>query len=600
MQTVALLDPSADVDAEHAESLSKLLQNAVKSHFSAHDHDHAIQAISQFCATASANVRRAQYVAQLADGAFNYFVLTISPETAHQLRGQLQPLVLLLDTNFQFGILGLHVNPQVGVSLELLKAVRVHKLPFRLRYHEATAREMDSTPNYYGKRLLERKWTQTISRAASHAQSLSGIEFKYHSVNATTPTEADDFLEPYRHWDELLKGEGIDIYRVRDDDGLLQLRADLEGEYRNFLKNRQREKPDEAIQHDMAVLASARSLRTAATTTLGAGAIFVTCDYTLYRFDWEWSRSRGVPTCTVLPNIFWQIIRPFIPSDTDFDRAFVDTFALPEFSTLGSGAARAASKMLSILASYKDIPEETATRILSNELLVEQLRTERSETKFNELVESAIAAENATLMEEKAALARQLEAERATREAREQEIEAQRVAAEKALAEQSAELAQAKQRLHETNREVEERKREVATESARRTELENQLRKEQTTAVAREAVAQRQAAQMRVTLGIVVGLVAAGTFEICIHVFRWQWLLDHPQGYGLRLCAAAMLIFGVLGFIVPFWRKFCFGTAVLGAALVLFQIIGGHATTASDPVPHSSQSTSRSSSSPSD
>src|SRR5688500_19917464 len=117
----------------------------------------------------------------------------------------------------------------------------------------------------------------------------------------------------------------------------------------------------------MTVLDVVRQKRTNAKSTLEAGALFITCDFFLYRFDWEDSKAKGIKPSTVLPNVLWQVLRPFVPSDVDFDRSFAETFALPEFRIFGSKASEACSKMLSILAGYKDLPEETATRMLSSD-----------------------------------------------------------------------------------------------------------------------------------------------------------------------------------------------------------------------------------------
>ena len=69
---------------------------------------------------------------------------------AAHLRADLRPLTLFLDTNFLFGILHLHVHPQVGVSNELVRAIPKHSLPFELCYHPRTLREIQSSVHYYG------------------------------------------------------------------------------------------------------------------------------------------------------------------------------------------------------------------------------------------------------------------------------------------------------------------------------------------------------------------------------------------------------------------------------------------------------------------
>jgi hypothetical protein len=150
----------------------------------------------------------------------------------------------------------------------------------------------------------------------------------------------------------------------------------------------------------------------------------------------------------VLPNVLWQILRPFVPSSPDFDRSFAETFAIPEFRTIGSGAARACSKMLGLLAAYKDFPEEIAARLLTNDLLIDRLRATRDDAQFQAQVESAIALENQTLSEERAALAKQVEALRGDRERIEKDLTEQKEAA-------AAEAAKAREAIQANKKTIE-------------------------------------------------------------------------------------------------------------------------------------------------
>ena len=98
------------------------------------------------------------------------------------------------------------------------------------------------------------------------------------------------------------------------------------------------------------------------------------------------------------------MVRPFIPSNDEFDRSFAQTFAIPEFRIIGSHAAEACSKMLNILAGYKDFPEETAIKMLSNDLLIETLQTIDNDQAFQEYVEAEIVVENKLLREKRLCL----------------------------------------------------------------------------------------------------------------------------------------------------------------------------------------------------
>lgn len=428
IQVAVFLDPLVELPAEYAVSLSTLLSEAVRTKFDSTHQESARHAISDFLASVGNNHERARFIAECAEGAANYFSLAVSPDVAGRFRENLSPLTLFCDTNFLFGILDLHVHPLVEVSNELLNVITKHKLQIGLRYHEATFRELQSSISHYGDILRRHRWTQALSRAATTSRFMSGIELKYHQKNAETGVDVDAFLRPYQHVDVLLTQRSITIYKPMNE--RLTKRATLEAEYREYLKRIGKDKVYELIAHDVAVLDCARSLRNNAATTLEAGALLVTCDYILYRFDSDTSRNAKTYASVVLPNVLWQILRPFVPNNPEFDRSFAETFAIPEFRTIGSGAAQACSKMLGLLAAYKDFPEETAAKLLSNDLLIDRLRATQNDDQFQAQVESAITSENQTLLEERASLAKKVETLRADKERTEKELTEQKQAAE--------------------------------------------------------------------------------------------------------------------------------------------------------------------------
>ncbi len=511
---------------------------------------------------------------ECADGAFNYFSLAVSPEVAARFREKLSPLVLFCDTNFLFGILDIHVHPLVEVSNHLLRVIADHKLPFRLRYHEATLREIQATIAHYGGQLREHRWSQSLSRAAITTSFISGIELKYHQQNAKIGMDVDSFLRPYQHVDVLLKAQGIDVYKPLTD--RLAERATLQAEYAQFLKEISKEKPDEVLSHDVTVLDCVRSFRTSAKSTLEAGALLVTCDYFLYLFELETSRKSKTYASVVLPNVFWQILRPFIPANQDFDRSFAETFAIPEFRTIGSGAAKACSKMLGLLAAYKDIPEETAARLLSNDILIDRLRAVEDDKQFQAQVDSAIALENQALLEERAALAKQVESLKADKERAETELEQQKQLA-------VSESVKAQELLLAKKKEVDEI---AASRDAAQAKVKEASTKLAETEVAKtwteEAVkeAEKRALRTAKVASVIVALIVSLMFEVAVHsVLRWDWLLIHPNSYGLQGCLCLMASFGIVGLWVKPWRKVLWVVGLFGVLFVALQILGGPAKT---------------------
>lgn len=555
IQVAVLLDPLIDLPREYNVSLSSLLAETVEAEFDTAQQELARRVISDFLASVGKNSERAQFIAECADGAANYFSLAVTPDVAEKFRQKLNPLLLFCDTNFLFGILDLHAHALVEVSNHLLEVIEEHKLPLDPKYHAATLRELQASISHYADLLRRHTWPQPVSRAAATSRYISGVELKYHQKNAESGVSLETFLRPYQHVDVLLEGRKISVFESSDE--RQEERAALESQYQEFLRQNGKEKGRALVVHDATVLDCVRALRSESKSTLEAGALFVTCDYTLYRFDSEQSRKERVPACVVLPNVLWQVLRPFIPSSQDFDRLFAETFAIPEFRTIGSGASKACSRMLGLLATYKDFPEETATKLLSNDLLINQLRTTENDREFQKKVESAIALENQALLEEHEAMAKQIDAlkgdkERAGRRIRDKEVSA------------AAQVSKAKGQLQVKDTES---KKLIASKQ----EAEDKVDQESKARSKAERSADRNA-NLAAT-GFAAALVVG--FEMVTYLLPWKGLKDHPNSYGLQATVCIAIVSLMIGLFRPDKRKFWWVMVLLGSVFVAVALLGG-------------------------
>lgn len=569
IQAAALLDPTVSTSRQHDASLSSILDEAIRGNIPDELYGDAESALSDFLALVGTDSDRSRYVAQLADGAFNFYTLEVPCDLAHKLRSKLSDLTLFLDTNFLFGIMELHHSTQVEVSLALLQAISTHKIPFKLRYHEETNREMRNTINHYGAILRSRTWTRSLSRAGSQSRNLSGIEQRFHEQNAIQSIDVDEFLRLYEHFDQLLSEKDIKVYRSHDKRE--QAQVDLYHDYNDFLiRNGRGDKAYETVMHDAKLLEEARHLRSNAKSSLEAGALIITCDYFLYRFDWESSRRNRHRPCVLLPNILWQILRPFVPSDQNFDKAFAETFALPGFRALGSGGAKACSKMLQVLATYRDVPEETVFKLMSNDLLLNRLCTAQDDTTFAEQVQSASIAENKDLLEEKAALEGQLkeekrkwEAEASARLKENQEHKREQEKRNKDLAEIRGELDTTRRAMEEHNQ----------TASSAAQSANDALTKAQANSNDAER-AEQTAFRMSVIAGGLLGILSVVLFLGIVHLLPWTWLVSHKNTVPLQIGVSLTLLCSALGLLVTPWRKWCWGGGIFTLVITLLTLMG--------------------------
>lgn len=528
IQALRLLDPSVDLDHKSSGVLSELLHTAVKN-FEEELQPIAKRAISDFLTTAGQSPSRSKYISQLADGAFTFFTLVTEPEIADRFREKLSPLTIFLDTNFLFGILGLTVNPQVEVSTELIRIIDEYKFPFVLKRHIRTDKELINSIMWYEDSFSRRTWSINVSRAVIKSKSGSGVEFKFHQAFLEKGIDVISFFRPFHHPDILLDGKSIRLYEeglVTEDD---QTRiATLIADYTKFLESRNKSKSYSTIAHDMHLLDVVRQMRSNAKSTLDAGALLITCDYSLYAFDWDTSKSMGVLPCTVLPNLFWQILHPYIPSMDDFYLAFAQTFAIPEFRIVNSGAAEACSKMVNILSGYQDFPEQTAMRMLSNDVLLDQLRIAQNDEDFRSIIESEILRENANLVKEKDDLK-----EKIIREQKEKEtIRLQLQEMDNSLKEQRNLSLNAMLNQEEAKKQafLEEEKR-LLNETEFRQKIDKHNQTEETLKD-----------QKSILIAIIVSIILIILFNYIVHQIPWTWLISHPNSIFLQGVTWLLLI----------------------------------------------------------
>lgn len=559
MQTISMLDPTFEFDFSKTESLGRVREAHLKRiYHSSQEIDRANQAFALFFAALPRDPRFTKYIIQLADGAFNYYSLAVDPAVAEQFRKRLYPLTLFFDTNVLYGILDFHENPITASAIDLVRAVEEFKLSIKMRYHTATQKEARTSINGFAGLLRARKWTRELSRAAISSPHISGVEKKFHGLNAATPLEVNQFLKPLEYFEELLKEKKIEVYRPGED--RVEHRLPLYHEYNEYLKGHGRTKSYEMVDHDAAVLDAVQNLRSNSTSPLEAGALLVTADFTLYRFDWEKSRRDGTLPCTVLPSVLWQLMRPFIPTGNSFDASFAAAFSLPEFRSFGGGASQAGSKLLGLLATYKDFPEETAKKLLTNDLLISSLKATREDAQIRALVESAIANENAALSTELKTLQHQVLALTT-----------------------SQEKMVSRDELKASNEEQEKLKSEIQRLTEERLGLEK-------SAADRDRAAQSSAMSAekwrRAFIVIVLVLVFSGLNFIALGTERIPWVFNHPNRLSIVGLVDLLLIFVGAGFWEPRYRRWAWSAGVLVGILIAIAQSLPRPPEAKEPIPN--------------
>ena len=356
------------------------------------------------------NSERITYVTELADSTFNLMALGIDADTRNILIEHLPNLTIFVDSNVIFDIIGAHESRLGASSVELFEIINRQKLSsLRLYCHEKTLQELERTIENIGGWLRRTRWTPTMSRAILNASpDISSIELKYHQTNATVPTSPDVFLGRYSSIPMLLDQHGIKIYRdagAGTQESVLT-RGELAAEYEAFIeKHRGRKRPYEALDHDMTVwLASVNRRTRTGKGPIFSGALFLSADHMLGRFEREvLMRKAGSGTRVVTqPSSLLQALRPFLPVAENYDAAFVQLFSISPFRVIAPGLGPTVNSVASYLATYEGLPEEIATSILTNSILMSRLRNvSRDDAEFQRLVSDAVVDESRNIIRER-------------------------------------------------------------------------------------------------------------------------------------------------------------------------------------------------------
>lgn len=571
--TVQLLDPNAPAPATELVSLRALLDAAVAESCPTLDPEMVGQSVSGFFETSSST--RSRYVAQMLDATFTFFALRVDEATAAYLRGTLAPLKLFLDTNFIFGLLDLHVNPLREVSKELIAFIQAQGFPYKLYYHERTLKELRETIDRVASRLRARRWSPALSRAACTLPYVTGLELAYHRKNAESPVDVEVFLSKFDHIEELLADFGVKLYRVpRHLTADIERKSLLIADYLAYAGEHRpgRPKAYESADHDMTVLMTLDELRQKGKSALDVGALFLSADYLLWEFDRSQLRGRGEVVRVVLPAQLLQLLRPFANSSEDFDQRFVEAFAVPAFRAAHGDYRETTSMVLSYLATYGDLPEQTAVRILTDELLLGRLKgVEEDSAEFAEIMERALEEDHVQLAEEHQALKARFEDERTASGAAiadaQRQLDAHAGELERVTSDADTRIAEARE---------EERAR--ADEQVRAVEAQKQQVERQVTALQRrlDAEDERRARRRRwlrygeVIVGWLMVTVAA---VIVPHVVQWHWLLHHDHQVGIYL--GFYLVTGGVAWTAAkrsHWKG-ALGVVALGALVALIGVL---------------------------
>jgi hypothetical protein len=399
VQTLSLIAPDQIID-KHILGFERLLKSQ-KDILKKYGEELLRACVSAFFSDDSE--ARNQYLSWNLSSTFSYYALSYDGETSKYLGSTFEHLDIFLDTNFIFGILGLHENPWNCICRELIHLVKEHRIPITFYYHEETYHELRNWIEEQSELFKLKPFSMALSRAAANISTLPLLFRKYHEENAVRPLDPSAFLERFNNLQELLAKEGFIIFREpKEYEERLITSGEREGSYYEFLQTRRLWKPREysAIKHDMRVISAVSRRTRPSDSPLGVGAYLLTVDRHLNAFVRDVLTKKHVRPATIFPGQLLQLIYPLLDITEGYETCLSYAFSIPMFRSINIDKGRAQQLILNQLRAFEEIGEEQATACLTNELLIANVSKATDEESVIRAIDEAFALQNKSLREE--------------------------------------------------------------------------------------------------------------------------------------------------------------------------------------------------------
>lgn len=491
-----------------------------------------------------------QFIEQLLNSAFSYSALSIAPEAADYLSASLQQLDIFLDTNFIFGLLELHDSPHNHVCQELVQVVKDNNLPFRFYFFHDTLQELVSWLETQTSIWLSGTYTSALSRALSSSPEVPRFVRAYHEENAREPLDLQMYLDRYADLAGTLEAKGLRLFRQPEqDEEPVEVWGERVADYEHFLKARPTHKPrtQASLRHDAVLLGVVDRRRTSGASPLTSRCVLLTVDSRLIAFSRARAEKKGDRTATLYPSQLLQLITPFITRTPRSARVLAESINIAVFQTIEFDRSRAVAAVAKHVRGIKNLSEEDAKQLLSNQILLTQL-TLSSEDQAAELVESALVAQAEEAKHRQAEAESELELARTEKIRIEEELEAER-------AEKSQLLSQLK----------------TIRQEALTREQENAHLIDEVASVKASVAALKSDRKRNAEYGLALLFL---TCLICAWLIPFEsvpFLERHANILALRLTLSVAFVLAVIGLLIPRARHWAFGAigidVVLGIVL---------------------------------
>jgi len=358
--------------------------------------------------SANLTTEELDYLENLAIKSEYFFSLGIPEEFFNKAQDfKLNGLVILVDTNFIYSILGLHSHRQNDNCNQITKLIADKKIDCRLVYIRKTLEELMNKRIDFERSITSEKLTYNQIKSLLDSDSLNSFSKEYFEKKIIDP-DTPHPSEKIKHCQKILTSKKIQVYNYSfphlEDESYLNAKFEVYYDYIN-IKNEARamldlndiqQKSDKKLEHDIYLREAVISLRKDKNKMNDLNYICLTLDQGLIEFD-RFATGRNtkgrddIAPNFMLPSLFLRKIRPFIPIVTDdYKKAFITSITSNTIDTSLPQYSDAVQRSMTYFKKLGIDDYDLIISIIKHELFFKEFIESEKEDKQEEFIRSEI------------------------------------------------------------------------------------------------------------------------------------------------------------------------------------------------------------------
>ncbi len=324
------------------------------------------------------------YLRNNAKQATSYLSGIMPTEYVKSLESRLSNLILYIDTNVVYRLLGLQGNERFVAVEKAIQFCCEHGVDVRVSAE--TYKELSKTIAYDAKTIINFPTKSSLAATGYRLRSTDNYISEFWAETARTGVSAQDFNQKYKNASLLLESKGIRVEPVSIDTDSLVYEAKRIYEKLSRIDGKL-DSSDDVIWHDAYNMAYVKAQQKISVyTAIDTGCLFMTTDQSLTFLQRTDDELKNSPALCISPSQMLQVFSFSQPKDEYYD-TFIQLFSSVAICYYKSDYEnREIADIIGRLSQYQTIDDEIAIKILENQLLDSNYKNAQSNEEKEEIV----------------------------------------------------------------------------------------------------------------------------------------------------------------------------------------------------------------------